>query len=74
MSYDDCKTDPKYKETRLSQFMQRQKVEAIRAGFGGYDRPAEAKMCAELNVKYCGRYNGKHFEGVPEREEPEGDY
>ena len=74
MSYDDWKTDPDYEETALRRFMQREREVAIRAGYGDYDRPAEAKMCAELNLKYCGRYNGKHFEGVPESDRPEGDY
>lgn len=68
MSYDNWKTDPEYEETRLAAFMQRQKVEAVRAGYGGYDRPAEAKMCAEANVKYRGKYNGERFEGIPEPE------
>lgn len=74
MSYDDWKTDPDYEEGRLRRYMRMEREDAIKAGYGGYDRPAEAKMCAELGLKYCGRYNKKHFEGIPERDYPEGDY
>lgn len=46
---------------------------AIINGFGRYDKPGEAYFCAATKQVYKGKRYGKDFEGIPERDENDGE-
>lgn len=49
----------------LTEYMIKQREEAIKDGWGKYDRPAEAKICGENRLFYNGKRCGYTFMGIP---------
>jgi len=68
MSYDDWKTDPDYEDRLIERMNLRNEEEAIRKGYGEYDRPYEAYMCACANTVYRGLHYGEPCKEVPRRD------
>lgn len=52
----------------LTEFMESENKKAVEEGYGNFNRPAEAKMCAELGAIFRGKYKNSVFVGIPFKE------